>query len=122
MSSLVPSVVVTSAWVSPRVKIALPWVRGRTPASIQMSRISSNGARIRTPFLIDHLLAENALAQRLVILLELLLGLFVVFRQIAACQFLLDLLDQRVAFRLGMLLGVERVGQLGRRLCFFSSL
>ena len=41
MSSLVPSVVVTRAWVSPRVKMALPWVRGRTPASIQMSRTSS---------------------------------------------------------------------------------
>ena len=27
----VPSVVTTSAWVSPRVKIAEPWVRGSTP-------------------------------------------------------------------------------------------
>ena len=42
MSSLVPSVVVTSAWVSPRVKIAEPWVRGNTPTSIQIGRIWSN--------------------------------------------------------------------------------
>ncbi len=27
----VPRVVVTSAWVSPRVKIAEPWVRGSAP-------------------------------------------------------------------------------------------
>ena len=32
-SSLVPSVTVTSAWVSPRVNSAEPWVRGSTPTS-----------------------------------------------------------------------------------------
>ena len=32
-SSPVPSVATTSAWVSPRVNSAEPWVRGRTPTS-----------------------------------------------------------------------------------------
>ena len=40
-SSDVPSVAVTSAWVSPRVKSAEPWVRGRKPTSHSMWRISS---------------------------------------------------------------------------------
>ena len=42
VSSDVPSVTVTSACVSPRVKSAEPWVRGRTPASIAIGRIWSN--------------------------------------------------------------------------------
>ena len=42
MSSEVPRVTVTRAWVSPRVKSAEPWVRGRTPTSQEMARISSN--------------------------------------------------------------------------------
>ncbi len=41
-SSAVPSVQVTSACVSPRVKTAEPCVRGRTPVSIQIGRTSSN--------------------------------------------------------------------------------
>jgi hypothetical protein len=40
--ALVPRVAVTSAWVSPRVKSAEPWVRGSVPTSIVMSRISSS--------------------------------------------------------------------------------
>ena len=40
-SSLVPRVTVTSAWVSPRVNSAEPCVRGRTPVSMVMARISS---------------------------------------------------------------------------------
>ena len=40
-SWLVPSVVVTSAWVSPRVNSAEPCVRGRMPASQVMVRISA---------------------------------------------------------------------------------
>ena len=34
----VPSVAVTSAWVSPRVKSAEPWLRGSTPTSLSMAR------------------------------------------------------------------------------------
>ena len=34
----VPSVVTTSAWVSPRVKIAEPCVRGSTPTSTSIGR------------------------------------------------------------------------------------
>jgi hypothetical protein len=37
----VPRVTVTRAWVSPRVKIAEPCVRGSTPVSMVMGRISS---------------------------------------------------------------------------------
>ena len=40
-SSAVPSVAVTSACVSPRVNTAEPWVRGSTPTSIVIGRISS---------------------------------------------------------------------------------
>ena len=68
------------------------------------------GAGIRTALLFDHFLAEDALAQSLVILLELCLRFFVVFGDFGL-QLLLDFFDQRVAFGLGMLLGVERVGQ-----------
>ena len=41
-SSAVPSVQVTSAWVSPRVNTTDPWTRGSTPVSVQIGRISSN--------------------------------------------------------------------------------
>ena len=41
-SSAVPSVAITSAWVSPRVNRQEPCVRGRTPTSIVILRISSN--------------------------------------------------------------------------------
>ena len=40
MSSLVPSVAVTMAWVSPRVNNAEPCVRGSQPVSIEIGRIS----------------------------------------------------------------------------------
>ena len=71
------------------------------------------GARIGTPFLFDDLLAEDALAQSLVVVLELFLALLSsLFRQ-RRRQLLLDVFDQRVAFGLGMLLGIERVGEVG---------
>ncbi|MGC4054758.1 MAG: hypothetical protein QM757_38420 [Paludibaculum sp.] len=44
-SSLVPRVVLTRAWVSPRVKRAEPCTRGRTPTSMEMLRISSMARR-----------------------------------------------------------------------------
>ena len=75
------------------------------------------GAGVGTALLVDYLLAEDALAQRFVILREFLLGYFVFFiatrRGQLGGQALLDVLDQRVAFRLGMLLGVERVCHFG---------
>ena len=37
-SSPVPSVATTSAWVSPRVNSAEPWVRGRMPTSDTIGR------------------------------------------------------------------------------------
>ena len=70
------------------------------------------GAAVGTALLVDDLLAEDALAQGLVVRLELRLRFFVVFRN-RSLQLLLEFLDQGVAFGLGMLLGVERVGQLG---------
>ena len=70
------------------------------------------GAAVGTALLIDHLFAEDALAQSLEVGLEFLLGRFVVFRN-GGLQLFLEFLDQGVAFRLGMLLGVERVGQVG---------
>ena len=47
------------------------------------------GARIRTAFLVDHLLAENALAQRLVIMFQFFQRLLVVFSESPACSFFL---------------------------------
>jgi hypothetical protein len=38
-SILEPSVTMLMAWVSPRVKMALPWVPGSTSTSLQMGRI-----------------------------------------------------------------------------------
>ena len=37
-SRAVPSVAMTSAWVSPRVNSAEPWVRGSTPVRIAIGR------------------------------------------------------------------------------------
>src|SRR5205809_580038 len=38
-SRLVPSVGEARAWVSPRVKTAVPWVRGGTPRSVVVGRV-----------------------------------------------------------------------------------
>ena len=67
MSSLVPSVVVTSAWVSPRVKIARTVGAGQNADFDPDIANLVEGAAIGTALLFDHLLAEDALAQRLVI-------------------------------------------------------
>ena len=117
MSSLVPSVVVTRAWVSPRVKMAEPWVRGRTPTSIQISRIWSKARAVGTALVVDDLVAEDAFAQGLVVLLKLRLAL-VVFRGHGLQQLFFESADQFVALRLGMLLGVEAVRQAGADLRF----
>ncbi len=67
-------------------------------------------APIGTNAILGHLLAEDSLAHRFVILRQLLLGVRIPFGKLLG-QLVLDLLDQRVAFRLGMGLGVERVLQ-----------
>jgi hypothetical protein len=47
---------------------ALPCVRGSTPASIQMSRTSSNARESGRRFFLDYFLAEDALAQHFKVL------------------------------------------------------
>ena len=41
-SRMVPSVTLTSAWVSPRVNRAEPCVRGNTPTSQEIARMSAS--------------------------------------------------------------------------------
>ena len=74
------------------------------------------GAAVGTALLVDHLLAEDALAQGLEVGLEFLLGGFVFCRN-GSLQLFLEFADQGVAFRLGMFLGVEAVGQVGADAC-----
>ena len=57
-SSEVPSVAVTRACVSPRVKSAEPWVRGRMPTSQVIGRIWANSRPSR------RLPAEDRLARQ----------------------------------------------------------
>ena len=64
-SSVVPSVAETSAWVSPRVKSAEPWTRGRTPISIVILTDLVEGAAVGTDAVVEDLLAEDVLAQQL---------------------------------------------------------
>ena len=73
-SSVVPRVAVTSACVSPRVKSAEPWVRGRTPTSMEICADLVKGAAVGANAILGDLLAEDALAQRFVVLAQLLLG------------------------------------------------
>ena len=65
---------------------------------------------VGTDALLGDLLAEDVLAQSLVVFRELLLRVrnFLTVGH-PGCQLVLDLLDQRVAFGLWMLLGVERI-------------
>ena len=81
MSSLVPSVVVTSAWVSPRVKTALTVSAGENSGFDPNFADLVEGASIGTALLIDHLIAENALPESLEVCLELGFAGGVVFRQ-----------------------------------------
>ena len=64
-SSAVPSVQVTSACVSPRVNTAEPWVRGSTPVSVQIGRISSNLRPSRRTPLLEHFVAQDLFLQLL---------------------------------------------------------
>ena len=63
MSSLVPSVNVASACVSPRVNSAEPCTRGSKPTShVDLANLVELAA-IRTPPRVQHVVAENVLAQ-----------------------------------------------------------
>ena len=107
-SSLVPSVTVTRACVSPRVNSAEPCVRGSTPTSQSILRISSNarpsGRRlafsISSRKMRSFSVSNSSLASACCFLGQRLHHL------------LLGFVDAMIAFELGILLGVERVGQL----------
>ena len=112
MSSLVPRVVVTRAWVSPRVKMADPWVRGQDADFDPDVADLVEGAAVGAALLVDDLFAEDAFAEGFEVGFEFLLRSFV-FRRDGSLQPFLEFADQSVAFRLGMLLGVEAVGEVG---------
>ena len=66
------------------------------------------GAAIRSDPILCHLLAEDPLAQFLIIVSQLLFGRWIISGK-RGCQLVLDLLDQRLAFQLLVHLGVQRV-------------
>ena len=67
-------------------------------------------APVRTPVLLDHLFAEHLLAQQVKVLAGLLASFFVFFRN-RCFELVLELLDERVALVLGMLLRVDSIQQ-----------
>ncbi len=108
----VPRVAVTRAWVSPRVKSAEPWVRGRMPTSMVIGRISSRARsskrlrllsiglrRIASSRTVKAFLACSRCSALLVVVAEGLLEVAVAHR-----------LDGVAALELA--LGVERFGEL----------
>ena len=68
-SSAVPSVAVTSAWVSPRVNSAEPCVRGSIPTSQVIGRTWSNARLVGPLALLQNVVAEQPLFQLFEILL-----------------------------------------------------
>ncbi len=89
---------------------------GGTVRAWQCSHLDGDGAnlvegtRIRTLAVVQHLVAEDAFAHGLVVMLEFGAPLLVLLRQ-RLQQLLLQLADEVVALRLGMLVGVERIGE-----------
>ena len=69
------------------------------------------GAMVRTAFVVDHFFAEDSFAESFVVVLQLRQRFFVIFWNVGF-QLFADVFYQRVAFGLGMLLGVQRVGQV----------
>src|SRR5262249_10536515 len=69
-------------------------------------------AGIGTAALVRNLVTEDALTQRLIIMRKLLSSFFIVFRQLGR-QPILNLLDQVVTLKLGMLPGVKRIRKFG---------
>ena len=70
------------------------------------------GAGIGTAFLSRSLPRGRCVRAEFRIVLQLRLRFFVILGNFGL-QLFLELFDQRVAFRLGMLLGIQAVGQLG---------
>ena len=108
-SSLVPSVAVTSACVSPRVNSAEPWVRGSTPTSTSILRTSSNlrpSGRRRS-------LSISSRKMRSFSASNSFLASAICSSGMPSMAFFLAGVDARVAFELLVLLGVHRVLQLG---------
>ena len=68
-------------------------------------------ASIRTAFIRGDLLAENTFAQMLVVGLQFRLSRFVVFRN-RGLQPLLEFFNQIVAIRLGVLFGIQAIGEI----------
>src|ERR1019366_9249892 len=67
-------------------------------------------APVRTATVFDHLRTEDLLAQKIEVLAGLLASGFVLFGN-GALDFVFELLDERLALVLGMLLGVDGVKQ-----------
>ncbi len=67
-------------------------------------------APVGTAPVLDHLLTEDLLAQKIEVFAGLLASSFVFFGN-GALDFVFELLDERVALVLGMLLGVDRIQQ-----------
>ena len=113
-SSLVPSVAVTSACVSPRVNSAEPCVRGSTPTSMSILRISSNlrPSGRRRSFSISSRKMRSFKRSNSSLPSDLLL-----FGGSASIAFFLRGVDARVAFQLLVLLRVHRVLQFGADRC-----
>ena len=59
-----PSVATVSACVSPRVKRAEPWARGRRPTSTVMGRMSVQVAAVHADALVEHQLADDLLVEQ----------------------------------------------------------
>src|ERR1700674_386661 len=66
---------------------------------------------IGTPLVVDNLLAEDAFPQSLVVSLQLCAAFFIVLRE-RRHQFLLEILNQRIAFSFRMFLSIETVGEI----------
>ena len=75
------------------------------------------GAMVGPDAVVQHLFAEDVLAQKLIILAELFRSSGIPFRQLLF-QLVLYRLDQGVAFELRVLLRIERIGETAADLGF----
>ena len=116
-SSLVPSVAVTSACVSPRVKSAEPCVRGSSPTSMSMladldrTRGHPDGGAPSASRRGRCVPSDGRRAA--------CLGLLSLRRQLSI-GFFLQFVDLVIALDLRVLLGVHRVGEIGAESAFRS--
>ncbi len=79
-SSPVPSVATTSAWVSPRVNSAEPWVRGRMPTCDRIGRTVRQVAAVDAEAGVEHVPAHHLGLQVVEGFADLLLGEFALRR------------------------------------------